>query len=192
MTEPGPLAALSAVRAARASLDQRELDLIDGARRQGATWAQIALALGLTSRQAAEQRRHRLSAAAHRAAKIHDPRYGHSIVHLRTAIEELRRRIAADAFWDARFVRAALVRQTVAAAEDAAPGSLFALAAQAAADLSTASLSAPGRSVRVLPASDVSPFGLSVPAARRPSPALREAVQNLYDAVRNAVNNSLT
>ena len=152
---------LDGLRAARAALDIRELELIDRARRQGATWAQIAASLGVTSRQAAEQRRQRLSAAAHRAAKNQDFRYGHSIVQLRTAIDDLHTRIASDAIWDARFVRAALVRETVAAAVDATPGSLFALAAQAAADLAAA-------------------------AVTSPPDALRDAVHRLYAAVRRA------
>jgi hypothetical protein len=152
------LTALEDLRAARAALDVRELELIDRARRQGATWAQIAASLGLASRQAAEQRRHRLSAAAHRAAKSHDPRYGDSIVQLRTAIETLHTRIASDAIWDARFVRAPLVRHTVTTAVDA-PGALFALAAQAAADLAAAAVTTP------------------------PAP-LREAVHSLYAAAR--------
>jgi hypothetical protein len=167
MRELAELAELERLRAARAALDVRELELIDRARRQGATWAQLAAALGVTSRQAAEQRRQRLSAAAHRAAKAQDSRYGHSIVQLRTAIDTLHTRIAADAIWDARFVRAALVRETVAAAVDATPSSLFALAAQAAADLAGAAVTSP------------------------PDP-LRDAVHQLYAAVRSGVNESLT
>jgi hypothetical protein len=161
------LVELDELRAARAALDLRELELIDRARRQGATWTEIAASLGMTSRQAAEQRRHRLSTAAHRAAQTQDPRYGPSMVQLRTAIHSLHTRIAADAIWDARFVRAALVRQTVAAAVDAAPGSLFTLAAQAAADLAAA-------------------------AVTSPPPALRDAVHGLHEGVRSAVNESLT
>jgi hypothetical protein len=161
------LAELDELRAARAALDIRELELIDRARHQGATWAQLAAVLGVTSRQAAEQRRQRLSAAAHRAAQNQDPRYGPSIVQLRAAIDDLRRRIAADAIWDARFVRAALVRETVAAAVDATPGALFALAAQVAADLAAAAVTDPPR-------------------------PLRDAVHALYAAVRTAVNESLT
>ncbi|NED50779.1 hypothetical protein G3I24_07635, partial [Micromonospora aurantiaca] len=57
------LTRLSEIVAARARLDDRELDLIDRARHDGATWAEIARALGLGSRQAAEQRRQRLVAA---------------------------------------------------------------------------------------------------------------------------------
>jgi hypothetical protein len=126
---------LTLVAGARAALDERELTLIDRARRDGATWGQIAAALGLASRQAAEQRRQRLSAAASRAARSDDPRYGHRIVQLRAAIDNLHRQIETDAGWAARFVRAPLVRATVAAAVDAPPSALFALAAQAAADL---------------------------------------------------------
>ena len=51
------LVQLAEVGAARARLDERELELIDRARHGGATWAQVAAALGLGSRQAAEQRR---------------------------------------------------------------------------------------------------------------------------------------
>ena len=58
------LTELAQLRAARARLDEQELTLIERARHAGATWAQIATALGLTSRQAAEQRRQRLVTAA--------------------------------------------------------------------------------------------------------------------------------
>jgi hypothetical protein len=162
-----PLDQLGLIAAARAALDDHELALIDRARHAGATWGQVAAALGLTSRQAAEQRRQRLSAAASRVARSDDARYGHRMVQLRAAIDALHRQITADAAWETRFVRAPLVRATVAAAVDAPPGSLFALAAQAAADLA---------------ASD----------ADRPPAALRDAVQTLYRAVRSAVNDSLT
>ena len=54
------LAGLTSLQALRSDLDRRELDLIDRARHAGATWAEIAAALGLASRQAAEQRRQRL------------------------------------------------------------------------------------------------------------------------------------
>jgi hypothetical protein len=162
-----PLAHLGAVPAARAALDERELTLIDRARRAGATWTQIAAALGLTTRQAAEQRRQRLAAAASRAARSQDAGYGQSIVQLRGAVDDLHRSIAADGAWDTRFVRAALVRATVGMAVDAPPSSLFALAALAAADLAEADV-------------------------QRPPPALRTAVQDLYRAVRAAVNDPLT
>jgi hypothetical protein len=127
---------LREIVAARARLDDRELDLIDRARRQGATWAQIATALGLSSRQAAEQRRGRLAAAARARRHQQDLRYGlHS---LRTEVTGVLTAITADPLWDARFVRAPLVRDTLTAAVDADAGPLFALAAQAATDLALA------------------------------------------------------
>ena len=45
---------LAEIGAARAALDERELELIDRARQAGATWGQVAATLGLASRQAAE------------------------------------------------------------------------------------------------------------------------------------------
>ncbi|WP_199516055.1 hypothetical protein [Nucisporomicrobium flavum] len=129
---------------ARARLDERELDLIDRARQGGATWAQIAGALGLASRQAAEQRRQRLLTAA-RARRAHeDLRYAPSIVILRQAVSELHRAIAADRRWGQRFARAALVRDTVAIAVDAAPSGLYALARQVADDLAAGRTRLPG------------------------------------------------
>ena len=136
------LAHLAELPAARARLDERELELIDRARQAGATWVQVAAALGLASRQAAEQRRQRLVAAARSRQHDQDLRYAHSIVTLREAVDDLHRSIAADRRWDARFRRAALVRATVATALDAPPGGLFALAAQAADDLAAETLPA--------------------------------------------------
>lgn len=158
----GKLAELGGIAAERAALDRRERDLIDRARRVGATWGQIAAALGLARRQAAEQRRQRLSAAAQRAAAADDPRYGERMVRLRAAIGVLDRRIAADPLWDSRFTRAELVRETVRAAVEAPPGALFALARAAAGDLT------------------------EVAAARPPEP-LRIAVGDLLRAVREAI-----
>ncbi|MFG1654552.1 hypothetical protein ACGFIE_31935 [Micromonospora sp. NPDC049275] len=133
-----PLAGLAEVCAARAHLDEREAELIDRARHEGATWAQIATALGLGSRQAAEQRRQRLAAA--RRARRHDldRNYAAQIVAVRGAVAELGRWIATDRRWDSRFHRAALVRSTVDAALDADPGSLYALALHLRADLDAA------------------------------------------------------
>ncbi|MEW2384375.1 hypothetical protein AB0873_20105 [Micromonospora sp. NPDC047707] len=129
---------LAEVTAARTRLDEQELTLIDRARQAGATWAQIAAALGLASRQAAEQRRQRLTAAAraHRAAA--DRPYGPQMAALRAAMAELDRWIAADRRWDERFPRAALVRRTVAAALDAPPGPLHSLARHVVADVAAA------------------------------------------------------
>ena len=126
---------LTALRGRRHELDRRELDLIDRARHAGATWAQIAAALGLTSRQAAEQRRHRLRSATLARRQDQDLAYAQSIAALRTAVLELHRHLMADRLWDTRFTRAALIRRTLEAAIDAAPGGLFSLTTQALADL---------------------------------------------------------
>ncbi|MET7879418.1 hypothetical protein ABZS52_21110 [Micromonospora profundi] len=129
---------LADVRATRAGLDEQELDLIDRARRRGATWAQIATALGLGSRQAAEQRRQRLVAARRSRRQHLDLGLSPQIVALRAAVVDLDRWIGADRRWDTRFRRAALVRSTVDVALDAAPGSLYALTLHLVADLAAA------------------------------------------------------
>ncbi|MEU7971378.1 hypothetical protein AB0B48_05000 [Micromonospora sp. NPDC049089] len=141
------LARLAEVRATRARLDEQELELIDRARHDGATWAQIATALGLGSRQAAEQRRQRLVAARWSRRQQLDLRMPQQIAALRAAVADLARWIGADQRWDSRFRRAALVRSTVDAALDAAPGSLHALALHLTTDLAGAGkrLPAPAR-----------------------------------------------
>ncbi|MFG2051081.1 hypothetical protein ACGFIW_27075 [Micromonospora sp. NPDC048935] len=141
------LARLADVQVARARLDEQELDLIDRARHDGATWAQVAQALGLGSRQAAEQRRQRLAAARRSRRQRLDVSYSAQIAAVRAAVADLGRWVAADRRWDARFRRAALVRSTVDAALDAAPGSLYALALHLVADLGEAGdrLPAPAR-----------------------------------------------
>ncbi|MBU2665629.1 hypothetical protein KOI35_19140 [Actinoplanes bogorensis] len=121
---------LRAVPAARARLDAHELELIDRARRDGATWGEIADALGLGSRQAAEQRRLRLVAAVRPAEP---DSYG--LVQLQEAALELHRRVGADRRWDRRFTRAVLVRETLEAVPAATGGALFALAQAVVADL---------------------------------------------------------
>ncbi|MDX3527117.1 hypothetical protein P1P75_11850 [Streptomyces sp. ID05-39B] len=68
-TETGPasqddaLDALTLIRKLRENLDTDERRLIDMARREKATWPQIAKRLGLSSPQAAQQRRKRLENA---------------------------------------------------------------------------------------------------------------------------------
>ncbi|MGK5672890.1 hypothetical protein ACSNOB_08605 [Micromonospora sp. URMC 106] len=144
------IAQLADVVAERARLDERELDLIDRARHAGATWAQIAAALGLGSRQAAEQRRQRLAALRRSRRQQRDAAYSARIAAIRRAVWDLRRWIDADRRWDTRFRRAALVRETVEAALDADPGALYALASLLAADLAEAAdarLPAPARAV---------------------------------------------
>jgi hypothetical protein len=138
------LTALRAIPAERARLDARELTLIDQARREGATWAEIAEALTLGSRQAAEQRRLRLTAAVRPVAPELDLGLGDEVSALRTAAAELHRRIGADRRWDRRFTRAALVRQTLAAAPESPVSALYALVTDAVADLTTAGARLPG------------------------------------------------
>jgi len=137
------LTALRAIPAERAGLDARELALIDQARRAGATWVEIAEALGLSSRQAAEQRRLRLTAAVRPVAAELDRGLGAEVAALRAAAAELHRRVGADRRWDRRFTRAALVRQTLAAAPGSPVSALYALVADAVADLSTAGVPLP-------------------------------------------------
>ncbi|MDI6097954.1 hypothetical protein QLQ12_04985 [Actinoplanes sp. NEAU-A12] len=130
---------LRAIRVRRARLDAEELELIDRARRGGATWTEIAAALGLASRQAAEQRRARLAQASERASLPHrrelDRGYGPGVPELRKRSIDLHRRIGADRRWDGRFTRAALVRETLAAAGDAPAGALYDLVAAVLGDL---------------------------------------------------------
>ena len=144
------LSELRAVPAARARLDAEELALIDRARRAGATWAAVADALGLGSRQAAEQRRLRLARAATRPAL--PEAYGERIAELRAAALDLHRRVGADRRWDRRFTRAALVRETLAAAVEAPGGALFALVRAVGEDLAEVAGPPPGEGGPVFPA----------------------------------------
>jgi hypothetical protein len=127
---------LTAIRAARDDLDRRELGLIGRLRHSGATWADIATALGLSSRQAAQQRHQRLtiSARAHRHAR--DLREAPGAAAIREAVAEVHRWIVADGRWDKRFRRAPLARATAEAALDAEPGALYDLASHLLSDLS--------------------------------------------------------
>ncbi|MDO3686720.1 hypothetical protein [Micromonospora sp. C28ISP2-4] len=138
------LARLSEIAAARARLDDRELDLIDRARHDGATWAEIARALDLGSRQAAEQRRQRLVTARRGRLSALDPAASPDVPALRATVADLHRWIEADRSWDARFPRAALTRRTWALALDAPAGPLYALAAHLADDLAGAGRGLPG------------------------------------------------
>jgi hypothetical protein len=135
----GVLVSLAAIPAERARLDEAELELIDQARRDGATWADIASALGLASRQAAEQRRLRLATTVTRLRQqdLDDSRTP-LVAALRAAAVDLDRRIGADRRWDRRFLRGSLVRLTLTAALPASPGGLFALVSDAVADLAAA------------------------------------------------------
>jgi hypothetical protein len=139
------LAALAAVPAVRADLDRVERELIGAARALGVGWPTIAQALGLGSRQAAEQRWLRLRGgssrdparvrASQRAQQIVDEKSGPAMVELRRVAAELHRRIEADRGWDGRHSRAALARSSLAAALDAPSGGLYALCRHAIDDL---------------------------------------------------------
>jgi hypothetical protein len=132
------LGEIAAVRAARERLDEHELGLVERARLAGATWTAIAEALGVASRQAAQQRHQRLVAALRSRRRHADLDYAAGLATLRDAVVDLERWIGVDRVWDRRFTRAALVRATVAAAVEAPPGALFALAVHVAADLAGA------------------------------------------------------
>lgn len=140
-----PLTGLSYLEEMRRETDLVERRLIEDARAQGTGWAQIAAALGLKSRQAAEQRWLRLC-----GEKTRDPigvrtsrRYQQSVdTHAGPAIRELRaavvvalREIDDDPAWDGIHSRAVLLRESLSAAVSAAPGALYALVRHAVEDL---------------------------------------------------------
>jgi hypothetical protein len=134
------LAALSQLAAQRAELDRAERELIDSARGMGVGWRQIAAALGLRSRQAAEQRRLRLS---HQDTR--DPRQARlrqrsvdtddvaAMRELRRAVRIVLEELGED--WDALAPQALLARLSLAEAADAPAGGMFALCAHALSDL---------------------------------------------------------
>lgn len=147
-TEAGraePLAALHLLGALRKSLDDAERQLLESARDQRASWAQIATSLGLSSRQAAEQRWLRLSGGVNRdpdrvrtdrrRQRTIDTPYGPEIGRLRATVLAVHRQLAADPHPANQHPRAGLARTTLAMAASAEPGALFALATQAVADL---------------------------------------------------------
>lgn len=139
------LAALSLLRGLRSHLDELELVLIEGARERRVSWSEISSALGLASRQAAEQRWLRLAGAGSRNAahtraarkrqRIIDESFGGRIASLRAAARAACRQLRADPDWDGRHPRAALARRTLEMAGEALPSALFALVEQAVADL---------------------------------------------------------
>jgi hypothetical protein len=144
------LAALAAVPQLRRDLDDIEGALVDAARECGAGWPEIAAALGLRSRQAAEQRRLRLAGATpgrdpgearNRRSRQRsvDTTSGEEIIALREAVRELANAVHRGTDWD-RQGRADLVRRTLFAALDADPGALVDLAGLAIADLSATEL----------------------------------------------------
>jgi hypothetical protein len=145
------LEALPSIVGLREQLDRCELMLIESARASGASWTRVAEALGLGSRQAAEQRFLRLSGqstrdtrdagaarAARRGQRSVDAVYGTGITGLRSAVRRALARMALDPAWDKRFARAALCRNSLAMAADAQPGALFALTEHVLVDLAAA------------------------------------------------------
>jgi hypothetical protein len=139
------LEALAALSEVRRDIDALERGLIEAARTGGTSWAMIAAALGLASRQAAEQRWLRLSGEAGRDAQVEraskrrqrsvDNRHGPEIPALRAAVVAAYTAMTADAGWDAAHPLAKLARTTLGHAGTADPGALFALVGQALADL---------------------------------------------------------
>lgn len=139
------LSALGLLRGLRAHLDDLELALIEGARERRVSWSQISSALGLASRQAAEQRWLRLSGAegrnpartraARQRQRSVDESFGELIAPLRVAARAAYRQLRSDPDWDRRHPRAALARHTLDLAGTAPPSALFTLAEEAVADL---------------------------------------------------------
>ncbi|GAA1396508.1 hypothetical protein GCM10009662_10560 [Catellatospora coxensis] len=133
----GILGALADLRELRAAIDHAERDLLAAARRRGVSWARVASALGLRSRQAAEQRAARLAEQA-------DTGNGSSCQHcvdigpvaeLRSAARAAAEQMAADPSWDGVQPRAALVRTGLSAAAEAPAGALYSLVEHAVSDL---------------------------------------------------------
>lgn len=140
-----PLAALHLVGEVRGALDETERRLIETAREGGASWSRIATALGLGSRQAAEQRWLRLCGdlgrdpARVRTARVRqqtvDAQYGGPTRDLRATVCAVHRELSGAPGWDELHPSARLARTTLALAGKAEGGGLFALATQAADDL---------------------------------------------------------
>jgi hypothetical protein len=117
--------ALADVSQLRTALDDFEREAIDAARAGGASWAEVAAALGLASRQAAEQRRSRLGGSPGRPRERQQ-----NIDSLRQALNNLAKLIEGSPTGPV-----ALARQTIAIALEAPPGQLIDLAKLATEDL---------------------------------------------------------
>jgi hypothetical protein len=139
------LATLARLSAIRAALDETERELIASARARGVSWTRLAAALGLRTRQAAEQRFLRLSDRSgedslpvrvqRQRQRSVDEMAGPAIVRLRTAVGRALRLLDGDPAWDTVDARARLVRATLHTAATAEPGALFSLVHKAIADL---------------------------------------------------------
>lgn len=140
-----PLPALRSLAGLRAHLDAVERQLIESARDRGNSWATIAEALGLASRQAAEQRLLRLSGERNRdpgptrqqrgRQRVVDKTFGEDLARLRPAISAAARQLAIRPGWTQSQPLATLALSTLSIAETAAPGALYSLATQALLDL---------------------------------------------------------
>lgn len=149
------LAALALVADLRADLDEVEQSLLALARRGGATWQEVAAALGLRSRQAAEQRWLRLRAltttdlAAQRRRRQQDIDIAEpEIDTLRARARTLDKRLArlpGGTDRSAALVR--LARRTLQDAVDAPPGPMHDLVRLAVKDLRAIPAQALGRPV---------------------------------------------
>lgn len=131
--------ALSELRELRAAIDHAERDLLAAARRRGVSWARVAAALGLRTRQAAEQRATRLSEQADGTDCQHCVDIA-PVAELRSAARTAAEQMAADPSWDGVQPRAALVRTGLTAAADAPAGALYSLVEHAVDDLSAVDL----------------------------------------------------
>lgn len=134
------LAALAGMAALRRELDEIERDLIQDARDSGVSWARIATALELASRQAAEQRMLRLQgergrdpgwARSSRARRAEQERPA-ILDDLAKAADAAHRELRARADPGPRV---SLAAATLRQARLASPGSLFDLVGRALADL---------------------------------------------------------
>lgn len=150
------LTALGGVPALRSDLDALERATIDAARRAGASWNDVAAALGVGSRQAAEQRRLRLGGiprgesapSATSAARIRRRRQrdvdawaGEAVIALRSVVFDLGICLDDSTAEPATEATIRLARSTLRIAAAAEPGALVDLARLSLADLAAAELS---------------------------------------------------
>lgn len=132
------VAALARLRELRAAVDRAEVELLVAARGRRVSWSRVAAALGLRSRQAAEQRTARLTEQLAGAGAgdcqlcVDSP----PVAELRAAARAAAGQLAADPSWDGAHPRAALARSGLATAAEAPAGPLYALVEHALADLS--------------------------------------------------------
>lgn len=144
-TAADALGALPLLSELRADLDRAEQQLMAIAREQGASWREVAAALGLGSRQAAEQRWLRLRAsqrrdpagvrtARHRQQEL-DTRTGPDVHAVRRHAAALRDRLARRHGIGPAAATIGLAERTLAAAAEAPAGALHDLAGLAVSDL---------------------------------------------------------